>query len=64
MLHMKIFLLNFNDFTINENVLSSVGRSTKRMRAENLVWLSPRGDFKLKTTLPRGLKVNGYQQSF
>ena len=37
-LHMKIFLLNFNDFTINENVLSSVGRSTKRMRAE-IIWL-------------------------
>ena len=50
MLYMKIFLLNFNDFTINKNVLSSVGRSTKRMRAEirnYLVWfLSPRGDFK------------------
>jgi len=59
MLHMKIFLLNFDDFTINEHVLSPVGRSTKRMRAENLVWLSPRGDFKLKTTLPGGLKVNG-----
>ena len=37
MLHMKIFLLNFNDFTINENVLSSVGQSTKRMRAE-IIW--------------------------
>ena len=36
-LHMKIFLLNFNDFTINENVLSSVGRRTKRMRAE-IIW--------------------------
>ena len=61
MLHMKIFLLNFNDFTINENVLGSVGRSTKRMRAE-IIWFgffSPRGDFKLKTTLSRGLKVNG-----
>ena len=58
MLHMKIFLLNFNDFTINENVLSSVGQSTKRMRAE-IIWFgfSPRGDFKLKTTLSRGLKL-------
>ena len=37
MLHMKLFLLNFNDFTINENVLSSVGQSTKRMRAE-IIW--------------------------
>ena len=37
MLHMKIFLLNFNDFTINENGLSSVGRSTKRMRPE-IIW--------------------------
>ena len=25
MLYMKLFLLNFNDFTINENVLGSVG---------------------------------------
>ena len=60
MLYMKIFLLNFNDFTINKNVLSSVGRSTKRMRAE-IIWFgfSPRGDLKLKTTLSRGLKVNG-----
>ena len=57
---MKIFLFNFNDFTINENGLSSVGRSTKRMRAE-IIWfgLSPRGDFKLKTTLHGGPKVNG-----
>ena len=37
MLYMKLFLLNFNDFTINENVLSSVGRSTKRMQAE-IIW--------------------------
>ena len=60
MLYMKLFLLNFNDFTINENVLGSVRRSTKKMRAE-IIWfgLSPRGDFKLKTTLSRGLKVNG-----
>ena len=56
---MKIFLFNFNDFTVNENGLSSVGRSTK-MRAE-IIWfgLSPRGDFKLKTTFRGGLKVNG-----
>ena len=37
MLHMRLFLLNFNDFTINENVLSSMGQSTKRMRAE-IIW--------------------------
>ena len=57
---MKLFLLNFNDFTINENVLGSVGRSTKKLRAE-IIWFgfSPRGDFKLKMTLSRGLKVNG-----
>ena len=57
---MKIFLFNFNDFTVNQNGLSSVGRSTKRMRAE-IIWfgLSPRGNFKLKTTLHGGLKVNG-----
>ena len=60
MLHMKIFLFNFNDFTIMKNGSSSVGQSTKRMRAE-IIWfgLSPKGGFKLKTTLFRGLKVNG-----
>ena len=59
MLHMKLFLLNFKDFTINENVLCSVGKSTKKMWAE-IIWFgfSPRGDFKLKTTLSKGLKVN------
>ena len=57
---MKIFLFNFNDFTITKNGSSSVGQSTKRMRAE-ITWFgfSLRGDFKLKTTLSRGLKVNG-----
>ena len=60
MLPMKIFLLNFNDFTINENVLSSVGRSTKRRECGlKLFGLVFSNDFKLKTTLPGGLKVNG-----
>ena len=57
---MKLFLLNFNDFTINENVLGSVGRVQNNcgLKLFGLV-LSPRGNFKLKTTLSRGLKVNG-----
>ena len=37
MLHKKLFMYNFNHFTINENVLSSVGQSTRRMRAE-IIW--------------------------
>ena len=57
---MKLFLLNFNDFTINENVLGSVGlvQNNCGLKLFGLV-LSPRGNFKLKTTLSRGLKVNG-----
>ena len=38
-LHKKIFLFNFNDFTINESVLSFVPWRTKRMGGWNyLVW--------------------------
>ena len=56
---MKIFLFNFNDFTISESVLGSAPRRTKKMGTE-IIWfgVSERG-FKLKTTLHRGLKVNG-----
>ena len=46
MFYMKLFLFNFNDF-------SNCG-----LKLFGLV-LSPRGGFKLKTTLFRGLKVNG-----
>ena len=56
---MKIFLFNFNGFTINESVLGSVPRSTKKMGLKLFGFVSPRGDFKLKTTLHGGLKVNG-----
>ena len=60
MLYMKLFLLNVNDFTINEKCFRLRGQSTKKLRAE-IIWFgfSPRGDFKLKMTLSRGLKVNG-----
>ena len=44
---MKIFFFNFNGFTINESVLGSVLRNTKKWGAE-IIWfglVSPRGDF-------------------
>ena len=57
--HMKIFLLNFNDFTITK-CFKLRGTEYKENAGLNyLVWFSPRGDFKLKTILPGGLKVNG-----
>ena len=56
---MKIFLFDFNGFTINESVLCSVSWRTKKMGLKLFGLVSPRGDFKLKTTLHEGLKVNG-----
>ena len=58
---MKILLFNFNGFTINESVLGSVSWRTKKMGGGLKLFglVSPRGDFKLKTTLHGGLKVNG-----
>ena len=60
MLHMKLFLFNFNDFTITKMVQvpwDGVQREFG-LKLFSLVF-SPRGNFKLKTTLSRGLKVNG-----
>ena len=60
MLHMKIFLFNINDFTITKMVRvpwDGVQREYG-LKLLGLVF-SKRGDFKLKTTLSRGLKVNG-----
>ena len=55
---MKIFLFNFNDFTINESVVGSVPRRTKRMGAEiiGLVWCLREG---ISVKDDKGLKVNG-----
>ena len=57
---MKIFLFNFYGFTINESVLGSVPGEQRNGGWNYLVWfgVSERG-VQLKTTLHRGLKVNG-----
>ena len=44
MLLMKIFLLNFNDFTITKMFQAPWAGVQRELRAENLVWLSPTGD--------------------
>ena len=56
---MKIFLFNFNGFTINESVLGSVSGEQRKWGLKSFGLVSPRGDFKLKTTLHGDLKVNG-----
>ena len=55
---MKVFLFNFYGFTINESVLGSVPETKKWGTEINWFGVSERG-FQLKTTLHRGLKVNG-----
>ena len=62
MLHMNIFLLNFNDFTITKMFKApwdGVQRECGLKLFGLVFFLSPRGDFKLKKTVSRGLKVNG-----
>ena len=54
---MKIFMFNFNGFTINESVLGSVPEEQRKWGLKLFGLLSPRGDFKLKTTLHGGLKL-------
>jgi len=59
---MKIFLFNFYGFTIIESVLGSVPGVQRKWGLKLFGLVSLRGDFKLKTTLHRGLKlmVNKY----
>ena len=54
---MKIFLFYFNGFTINESVLGSVPGEQRKWGLKLFGLVSPRGDFKFKTTLHGGLKL-------
>ena len=55
----NILVFNFYGFTINESVLGSVPGEQRKWGLKLFGLGSPRGDFKLKTTLHGGLKVNG-----